>query len=271
LSEVGAELPDVSTRCHRCLAARNAARWCEVCGLDFAPEAGRAPTAESFAADARERRWFTEHPDDAEQALAAYQEAERAKAASRAGRPEPRSIVENPAPSARSTIDNPIRPRPGQRFTLDSSWEEGYLLREEDGSPVGRVIDSVNRPPVLEDAQGTWVLEVRKRRLSWQAVAHRPQRDQPLAAYYPSWLGGGTLWLSSDRWYALRGGRRSRSLKSSDQRPVAQLQSSPDGPPSRLRLELLEACDQPSLPLLVLFSCWLVLLEDTMWVPVGGG
>jgi hypothetical protein len=251
---------------------RGAARWCEVCGLDFAPEAGRAPTADSFAADAREHRWFAEHPDEAKQALYQYQESERAKAASRTGRPEPRSIVESPEPPSPATIDHPIRPLPGQRFALDSSSEEGYVLREEDGSPVGRVIDAINRPPVLEDAKGTWLVEVRKRRLSWQAVAHRPHREEPLATYHPSWLsGGGTVWVASDRSYALRAWRRVWSLNTSDRRPVTQLHRSPHGRSGRLQVELLEACNQPSLPLLVLFSCWLVLLEETMWVASNGG
>ncbi len=193
------------------------------------------------------------------------------KAASRTGRPEPQSIVDSPTPSAPSTIDDPIRPLPGRRLTLDASSEEGYLLHDEDGSPVGRVIDAVNRPPVLEDAKGTWVVEVRKRRLSWQAVAHRPHREELLAAYHPSWLsGGGTVWVASDRSYALRAWRRVWSLSTSDRRPVTQLQRSPHGRSGPLQLELLEACDQPSLPLLVLFSCWLVLLEETMWLGNGG-
>jgi hypothetical protein len=70
-------------KCPRCGAPSGDSRWCDVCGLDFASELRRPPTAESFAATAKERQWLAEHPEEAERALSDQREVERMEAAAR--------------------------------------------------------------------------------------------------------------------------------------------------------------------------------------------
>jgi ABC-type nickel/cobalt efflux system permease component RcnA len=70
-------------KCSRCGAPSPDSRWCRVCGLDFASELSRPPTAESFAAKARERRWLAENPEEADRALGEERERERMEAAAR--------------------------------------------------------------------------------------------------------------------------------------------------------------------------------------------
>jgi hypothetical protein len=163
------------------------------------------------------------------------------------------------------TIEQPIRASAGHRLALKATSEGGLVLHDDGSSPVGRITDAIDGPTVLEDADGVWWSTVVKHRLRWQAVAHRRHCDLLVAAYYPSWRSGGRVWVSSDNWYALRTWRGAWSLSTSDKRPVAQLHSPR---PSELEIELLD--NQPALSLLMLFSCWLVLIECAMPV-IGGG
>jgi hypothetical protein len=84
--------------CPRCDTTKGDARWCDVCGFDFAPELGRTPTAEAYTSGAKEQRWLAEHPEDAQRVLEEQREAERANVAARVGgrtwvRPEGGSAI----------------------------------------------------------------------------------------------------------------------------------------------------------------------------------
>jgi len=71
--------------CPRCGTTRGEARWCDVCGFDFAPELKRPPTAESYTARGKEQRWLAEHPEEALRVLHEQRKAERAEVAARIG------------------------------------------------------------------------------------------------------------------------------------------------------------------------------------------
>jgi hypothetical protein len=76
------------TACPRC-GERGAARWCETCGLDFAPDEPRPPNSESYAATQRKHRWLLEHPEVAaaeREVAAAEHEAARKSEPTKAAR-----------------------------------------------------------------------------------------------------------------------------------------------------------------------------------------
>ena len=87
--------------CPRCGAFRYEARWCDLCGLDFHPDAPRPPDAASYAALGREQRWLSDH------AVTATSETEQD--------PPPRS-TETDESRARERMDLALRLRSTPQF-----------------------------------------------------------------------------------------------------------------------------------------------------------
>jgi hypothetical protein len=156
----------------------------------------------------------------------------------------------------------------------------GYELREgPDGQLLGRLSGSAPGTQLAEAAGGSWQLYVaRKRfRLGWSIVAEAVATGEAAACYYQSWIRrGGALWLSADHWGALRprsfvgldptwkltleGELIARVRRVGSRRVGTTLEMSIHSAP----------VDEPGLSLLILTTCWTVIVL-TFEIPSGGG
>jgi hypothetical protein len=158
----------------------------------------------------------------------------------------------------------------------------GYELRDNQGGNLVGLVGQTDTPaPLAQAADGSWRLTVaRKRfRLGWSIVARSADSDQAAASYYPSWLRrGGDIWLASDQWGALR----PRSLLALDptwklsigRTAAARIRRVANQPSYSARLEVTlqpGIADLPGLSLVVLMSCWTVILITFEMPSTGGG
>jgi hypothetical protein len=118
--------------------------------------------------------------------------------------------------------------------------------------------------------EGTWDLDLRRRRFGWATAAQDPRSGRLVASYAPRWApGGGRVKTETER-YRLRSGlgmkrwtlsaRAGPKLATFHSNPAADQQERH----GRISLRINGAAsDVPCPALLLLFSAWTITLEDT--------
>ena len=183
-------------------------------------------------------------------------------------------------------IEDPVSAFAGQRLTLRYPGSgDPYVLRSSAGQTLGLlasrgypapVVAPFGYPAEVFTAEGLWQLSIVRRRVGWRAEAQASQGGEPVARYAPSGLLGGRVWVAPVHRYSLRPApwTGNWSLRAVRRRPAARL-ATLKGNLGGFEIDILESGDDPNLSLLILFTSWVVMVEqsaaeDGGWGGVGG-